>query len=88
MNITTEGIFEDPRRIINQISEQHSIERKSEKFINYERSTKEKSKDSAYYRDYYLSEKWRDNLSNEAISIINESVDKELMFHFGYSLLP
>lgn len=87
INTTTEKIFEDPELVINQISELHSIERKTDKFIHYERSTKEKGKDSTYYRDYYLSEKWRDNLSNEAISIINESIDKELMSHFGYSLL-
>jgi hypothetical protein len=87
-NITTERIFEDPEAVIRQISELHSIERKSGAFIHYERSTKEKGKDSAYYREYYLSEKWRKNLSSKAISIINESVDKELMSHFGYSVLP
>ena len=39
-------------------------------------------------REYYLSEKWRRNLSGEAISIINESVDRNLMNHFGYDVLP
>jgi hypothetical protein len=88
LNITTESIFQDAGGIIQKISERFSIERKSDEFINYERSTKHKSKDSEYYRDYYLSEKWRENLSNEAIAIINESIDKDLMTHFGYSVLP
>jgi hypothetical protein len=87
-NITTEGIFEDPEAIIQNMSQRYSIERKSESFVNHEASTKDKSKDSAYYREYYLSEKWRENLSNEAIAIINESVDKELMSYFGYRVLP
>lgn len=88
INTTTEKIFLDPEAIIQQISQEHLIERKSDKFINYESSTKDNNKDSSYYRDYYLSETWRESLSNEAVAIINESVDKELMSHFGYSLLP
>ncbi len=51
-------------------------------------STKDKSNNFAYYQDYYLNERWRDNLSEEAISIINEAVDKNLMNHFGYEVLP
>ncbi len=88
LNLTTEGIFQDAGEIIQNISEQFSIERKSDAFINYERSTKNKRNDSAYYRDYYISEKWRENLSKEAIAIINESVDQNLMAHFGYNILP
>lgn len=87
INTTTEKIFSDPEAIIQQISQEHSIKRKSEKFINHENSTKDNNKDSSYYKEYYLSEKWRENLSHEAIAIINESVDKELMSHFGYSPL-
>jgi len=87
LNITTEGIFEDAEAIIENISQRFSVERKSANFVNYETSTKDKSKDSAYYREYYLSEKWRDNLSDGAIAIINESIDKELMSHFGYRVL-
>ncbi|MCP4550824.1 MAG: hypothetical protein GY834_02020 [Bacteroidetes bacterium] len=88
INITTESMFQDAGNIIHEISKRFSIEKKSDEFINYERSTKNKSKDSVYYRDYYLSEKWRENLSRDAITIINESIDKDLMVHFGYSVLP
>ena len=88
INLTTEEIFSDPEAIIQQISQKYSVERKSGKFVNHEKSTKDKSKNSAYYRQYYLSEKWRDELSAEAISIINESADRKLMHHFGYDLLP
>lgn len=84
---TTEGIFVDPEAIIREISSRFHVERKQARFENYERSTKDSSKDSAYYRDYYLRERWRDELSAEAIAIINERVDRDLMAHFGYQLL-
>ena len=43
---------------------------------------------SNYYRDFNLSERWRHDLSDEAIEAINESVDQDLMAHFGYQVLP
>ena len=87
INITTESIFENPDSIIDNISRQFQIKRKSDVFINFERSTKDKSKDTHFYRDYYLTEKWQDELTSDAIAIINETVDKKLMSHFGYSIL-
>ena len=87
LNITTESIFEDSQVCIRNISEKFSIEMKSEHFIDYERSTKGASKDRNHYRDYYLSEKWRDDLSDEAIVTINELVDKDLMKYFGYRII-
>lgn len=88
LNITTEIIFKNPASIINQISRQFSIERLSNGFVNYESSTKDKSKNFNYYRNYYLSEKWRDEITSDAIAIINETLDRKLMSHFKYSVLP
>lgn len=88
LNLTTESIFQDPKAIIDKISNHFSVKRLSDEFINYKRSTKEKNKDSSWYRDYYLNEKWQDEITNDAIAIINETVDKKLMSHFGYSVLP
>lgn len=87
INTTTEKVFEAPEEIIQKISRDFNIERKSENFLDYGRSTKDKSKDGDYYRKYYLSEKWREGLSDEAVAIINETIDKKLMRHFDYSLL-
>ena len=86
-NITTESIFKDANEVVQKISDQFSIERISSEFINHERSTKNIGKDSNYYRDYYLSERWREDLSKDAIAIINELIDKDLMAHFGYKVL-
>lgn len=87
LNLTSESVFENPEGSIRKVSEKFSIVRKSDKFIDYQSSTKGENKDSAYYRDYYLSERWRENLSQEAIEIINQSVNQQLMAHFGYRVL-
>ena len=87
LNITTEKIINDPESVINQISRHFSIPKRSEVFLNLEDSTKDASKNFAYYQDYYLNEKWRENLSEHAIDIINRKVDKNLMQHFGYTVI-
>ncbi len=87
LNITTENIFANPGTVIDQISCKFQIEKKTYKFINYEHSTKEKSKNNTFYSDYYLNERWRDKLSTEAISIINEKIDPKLMAFFRYEIL-
>ena len=88
LNVTSESIFQNPEDIIEKISRQFCIKRLSGGFIDYTRSTKDKSKDSNHYRDYYLNEMWRNEISSEAIAIINETVDQKIMSHFGYSILP
>jgi len=50
-------------------------------------STVDSSKDFAWYQDFYLNEKWRNDLSERAAAIISESVDQNLMNHFGYKIL-
>lgn len=87
LHTRTEDYFEDPAAIIEKISETFSIPRRTPDFANYERSTKDQSRDSAYYRDYYLNERWREKLSSSAIKLINQSLDKELVRHFDYRVL-
>jgi hypothetical protein len=88
LNITTESIFQDPKAVIDRISKEFSIDKSTDYFLNFETSTKDQSKSFAHYQEYYLDEKWREDLSEEAISIINQSVDKNLMRYFGYKILP
>ncbi len=87
INITTESLFSSPESIINEINTTFSIKKLSSEFINFEKSTKNSKKDSAYYQDYYLKERWRNNLTKNSIAIINEKVDKSLMHKFGYNVL-
>ncbi|MEM9346345.1 MAG: hypothetical protein AAGB26_06995 [Planctomycetota bacterium] len=84
---TTEKILEDPEWIINQISEKGGINKRSNIFINFDQSTKEADKDNKYYRDYYLNERWKEDLTQKAIEIINRSLDAGLATHFGYNIL-
>lgn len=88
LNITTEELLRNPGEIIEQISYRFLIPKISDKFINYESSTKDRKKDFNYYRNYYLNEKWKDEITSRAIAIINETLDKSLMSYFGYKLLP
>lgn len=87
INLRTEEIFEDAEQVIEKIARHFAIERLQPHFVNYERSTKDKAKDSQYYRDYYLQEKWREHFSDQAIRSINQQLDKRLMDHFGYEWL-
>jgi len=87
LNLTTESIIRNPESVIDCISNRFTIGRRSRKFLNYEKSTKDDSKNFAYYQDYYLNERWRNDLSDKAISIINNKVDTNIMKHFGYKII-
>lgn len=87
LNLTTESLFDNSEKIIRQISHQFSIPLKNNDFKNFERSTKDQYKSGRFYREYYLGEKWKKELSQEAVSIINKSLDSHLMKHFDYSFL-
>ncbi|MEW6079401.1 MAG: hypothetical protein AB1724_16465 [Thermodesulfobacteriota bacterium] len=87
LNLTAEGILADPAGVMKQISGRFSIPRRTDRFVDHERSTKDRGKDVHYYRDYYLNEKWKSDLSAGALAIINEFVDRRLMDYFGYQIL-
>jgi len=87
LNLTTESTVQDPQAVIEKISGHFSIERLAPGFLNYEKSTKDSSKDFTWYQDFYLNEKWRNDLSEQAVAIISRSVDQDLMRHFGYEML-
>lgn len=87
LNITTESTVQDPQSVIEKISNHFSIDKLSGKFLNYERSTKDETRNFSYYQDYYLNEKWRDDLSGQAVATISGAVDRNLMRQFGYKVL-
>ncbi len=87
LHITTEQLFVDPAGIIERIARHFSIRRTSDGFIDHLPSTKNVSWTGADYRHYYLDEKWRDELSETAIEIIDQSLDRRLMRFFGYRML-
>ncbi len=87
LHLTTESLFENPENVIRQLSRRFALERTSSTFTDYERSTKDAGKNGDYYRDYYLNERWRRDLTDAAVMAINGAVDRQLMARFGYELL-
>jgi hypothetical protein len=87
LNITYESLVDDPRLTLERISRMASCTWKQGPFKNVSQSTKRGGKDSEFYRRYYLQEKWKEDLSPEAIAIINERLSDEAMQHYGYERL-
>ena len=87
LNLTSEALLDNPDGIIQQISYRFGIEKLNEQFVNFDSSTKDQSKNTEYYRKYYLTEVWRKDLSSEAVQIINQSLDRTLMKVYGYKML-
>lgn len=88
LHLTSESTFVNAAEVIERISEAFDLPMRQDKFVDYERSTKKRSgRDGDYYRDYYLNERWRSELSAEALAIINAGLDSELVAYYGYTLL-
>lgn len=87
LRLATEDLFKAPEAIITRIAKLTGQELRQSNFVNYEKSTKDKSKSFAYYRDYYLNEIWRKEISQEARDIINDQLDHQLLSEWGYTLL-
>lgn len=49
-----------------------------------ERSTKDRSRDKDFYRDYYGNELWKKDISPGARDIINDGIDWTVANRFGY----
>ena len=78
----------DPERVISDIAAKTNALKKQITFLNREPSTKKNTdKDRANYTDYYLNQRWRAELSDKAVSLINASVDKSLMQQYRYELV-
>lgn len=83
-----EALITDPITTIQALGEHFHLPQKHAEIVNYEKAAKsqgdDRQKDFTYYRNYYLQEKWRDKLSEEAIRLINERLDLEVAGFFGY----
>lgn len=82
--ITAESIFSDPDAVVHQLADHFGLKWQGSGFRDFEQSTKENDKDTHYYRDYYLNNRWREKLSDSAVDVINRYLDKKLVAHYGY----
>ena len=87
LNTIYETTIRDPQAFIDDVVDRFGIRRSTASFRNHEVSTKDRTKDFGFYRDYYLNERWKDELTDAAISAINRRLDKDLVSRFGYEIL-
>ncbi len=87
MNLRYEELIYNPFEILTKTAQYMNLIRKYNKLKNVVRSTKDSNKNFRYYQEYYLKEKWKNNLKDQEIEIINDSLDEKTMNHFSYKIL-
>ena len=87
IHLRYEDLLKDPIATISDIIDKFSLTQKQPILVNSFLSTKEKNKDFVFYQNYYLNEIWKTKLSDEAINIINKSLDYDLVRKYKYSIL-
>lgn len=86
LNLRAEDTLIDPQRVVECVAEVADVSRVGS-FRNVLNSTKDGGKDFRYYQEYYLGERWREELDGADIKIINQRLDAALMEKFEYSFL-
>ena len=85
--LTYEDLVADPAAALEKIRRDSKVEWSGSDFQDLRQSTKEKGKDSSFYRRYYGEELWREQLTPHVIELVNERLDPALMAKFGYRVL-
>ncbi len=88
VHVRYEDVLAEPFQFLETIGEQ--LERRTNKFeLPIEAIKKDDvgKKDYNYYRDYYLKERWREELSGEHIRAINHFLAPAVVKRAGYKLL-
>ena len=78
-----ETILSDWLQVLKDIETHFQWEQPSS-YMNIERGTKGENKSFDDYNRYYLNEEWRNSLTKEAITIINNDLDFDLVRKLGY----
>ncbi|MFK7830972.1 MAG: hypothetical protein AB8B57_14430 [Congregibacter sp.] len=86
INITSEDILRDQKSVVSRICALSKIPLKSAQITEHLVSTNDASKDTASYRDYYLNEHWKKQISSDAAQLINKQLDLHLLEKLGYEI--
>lgn len=86
LNIKYEALLKDPKIVIDEIGRFFNLQMKQD-FVNYTSSTKPTSKTFGDYQKYYLQEEWKEDLSQEEITLINQHLDDAVVQFFKYQKL-
>jgi hypothetical protein len=82
-----EDLILNTQDVINTISSELSLS-VSDTFRNVDKSMKrDKDKNFDFYQDFYGKERWRDKLDAKSLTIINRSLDSQVVKDLGYQML-
>lgn len=82
-----ENLLAIPEESLEEIGSSFGLPRKSAEWLNVEGSTKQDDRSFSGYQDYYLNERWRQELSPKVIEFVNSQLDDHCMAEFGYGYL-
>jgi len=84
-NLRYEDLLRDPEQTLADIAQAYALPRRTPTFVNLQESTKgEMNKSYSHYQDYYLNERWRDELCDEDVAWINDNLDGDVMVTLHY----
>lgn len=86
INIASEAILADQKSVVRKICTLSHISLKSDQVKEHLVSTNDTSKDTESYRDYYLNERWKKEISPRAAQLINEQLDLKILETLGYEV--
>jgi len=86
-NVVYEELVADPTAGVAAIAAALELGRRRGDVVNVEESTKGDDQSFASYRDHYVNERWRAELSADAVRRVNERLDRGVCERFGYEIL-
>jgi len=81
-----EELLSDPLDFLEKLCSEHGIRTRQSPFKNVVEAMKRRDRGKTFddYRRYYLEERWRSELDDDCIALINERLDANVMARFGY----
>lgn len=82
-----EDLLADPLGFLEKLCCKHGIQTRQNPFGNVLEAMKRQGRGKTFddYRTYYLEERWRTELDDDCIELINERLDCDVLARFGYS---